>query len=245
MFVTLGAALLVSCTSTLASNTAPPSTSPVSSPSPTPSPSPSPSPMAPVAVASVPTHAGEVGIAYATVTLGAAGGTAPYSWSVAGGALPPGLSLSTGGLITGTNSASGAFSFTVQVSDTTGASATAPAKVTVYPHLKITQQPCVGQCTIGQGCAKCGGFGAVGGGLPPYLYRIVGGAVPPGMKYSGLGVSGPFPAGLYSLSVQVNDSLGAAVTVGANWAIYSPSKLVQGTACVNSGNPPSCTSARW
>jgi hypothetical protein len=92
---------------------------------------------------------------------------------------------------------------------------------------------------------KCGGFGVVGGGAPPYLYRIVGGSVPPGMRYSGLGVSGPFPAGLYSLSVRVNDSLGAQVTVGANWAIYGPAKLSAGGACSASANPPFCTAVRW
>jgi hypothetical protein len=92
---------------------------------------------------------------------------------------------------------------------------------------------------------KCGGFGAVGAGAPPYLYRIVGGAVPPGMRYSGLGLSGPFPAGQYKLSVQVNDSLGAAVTVGANWAIYGPATLKSGGNCIDTAdNPPFCK-LRW
>jgi hypothetical protein len=136
------------------------------------------------------------------------------------------------------------FSFTVQVSDSAGGTATAPAKVTVYGRLAITQQPCAAQCVIGAGCVKCGGFGAVGGGAPPYVYRIVGGAVPPGMKYSGLGLSGPFPKGAYSLSVMVKDSLGAAVTVGANWAIYGPATLKAGPDCINLGNPPQCAT-RW
>jgi hypothetical protein len=158
--------------------------------------------------------------------------------------LPPGLSLSSNGTISGSTPTAGGFSLTVKVSDSGGSSATAPANVTIYSRLKITQQPCVGQCVIGAGCVKCGGFGTVGGGAPPYLYRIIGGAVPPGMRYSALGVSGPFPAGLYSLSVQVNDSLGAQVTVGANWAIYGPATLKNGGPCVDTTTTPTTCSVR-
>ena len=49
--------------------------------------------------------------------LTASGGTTPYHWVVLTGTLPAGLSLSDQGLLSGTPSASGAFSFTVQVTD--------------------------------------------------------------------------------------------------------------------------------
>ena len=49
--------------------------------------------------------------------LVAAGGTPPYSWIGTAGAFPPGLTLSSGGLISGVPTASGPFSFTVQVTD--------------------------------------------------------------------------------------------------------------------------------
>lgn len=53
------------------------------------------------------------------VTLGVFGGTAPYTWSIKSGTLPSGLSLSPfGGQITGTPTAEGTASFTVQVTDT-------------------------------------------------------------------------------------------------------------------------------
>ncbi len=56
-------------------------------------------------------------VAY-TTTLTALGGAAPYSWSLISGALPPGLSLNAGsGAIIGTPTATGAFNFTVGVSD--------------------------------------------------------------------------------------------------------------------------------
>ena len=60
---------------------------------------------------------GVVNVAY-TATLTASGGTSPYTWSIAGGSLPSGLTLNAGsGAITGTPTATGTFSFTVQVRD--------------------------------------------------------------------------------------------------------------------------------
>jgi hypothetical protein len=60
-----------------------------------------------------------VGTSY-TATLQAAGGKAPLTWVVApGSTLPAGLTLSTAGVLSGTPSASGSFSFTVKVTDST------------------------------------------------------------------------------------------------------------------------------
>ncbi|MEI9971264.1 MAG: Ig domain-containing protein [Ignavibacteriota bacterium] len=57
------------------------------------------------------------GVAY-TVTLHAAGGATPYTWSVAQGALPGGLILdSAAGTIAGTPTTPGTFNFTVQAVD--------------------------------------------------------------------------------------------------------------------------------
>ncbi len=72
-----------------------------------------------LAVAS-PIPNGTVGTAY-SLGLAAAGGTAPYSYSLLAGTLPPGLSIS-GGSISGTPSSAGSYLATVQVVD----SSTAP-----------------------------------------------------------------------------------------------------------------------
>lgn len=54
-------------------------------------------------------------------TLHATGGTTPYTWSVVAGALPPGLALATTtGQVSGTPTAAGTYTFTVQVADATG-----------------------------------------------------------------------------------------------------------------------------
>src|ERR1035438_2111488 len=68
--------------------------------------------------------AGTVAVAYSQA-LGATGGSPPYSWTVASGTLPAGLSLAAGGTMSGTPGAAGTSSFTVRVTDSASASATA------------------------------------------------------------------------------------------------------------------------
>jgi len=66
-----------------------------------------------------------VGISY-TATLAASGGTPPYTWVTTAGHLPTGLTLdSLSGLISGTPTTAGSYLFTAQVTDSTGATATA------------------------------------------------------------------------------------------------------------------------
>jgi hypothetical protein len=57
-----------------------------------------------------------VGVPF-TVSMSAAGGTAPYTFAVTDGALPAGLTLDEDGNITGTPSASGAYDVTITVTD--------------------------------------------------------------------------------------------------------------------------------
>ncbi|MGH9862245.1 MAG: putative Ig domain-containing protein [Candidatus Acidiferrales bacterium] len=75
-------------------------------------------------------------------SLGASGGTAPYTWSLVSGALPPGLSLSEGsGMISGTPTLSGRFDFTAQVRDASGTTARSPLAISILtptsPSLKV------------------------------------------------------------------------------------------------------------
>lgn len=77
---------------------------------------------------------GIVNTVYAASSLLAAGGTAPYTWSLASGTFPPGISFDSGtGAVFGTPTTVGTFSFTVQVKDSSApqASATKNFSVTV------------------------------------------------------------------------------------------------------------------
>jgi hypothetical protein len=63
--------------------------------------------------------------AYYSLTLQVTGGTPPHKWALpAGSVLPDGLSLSSDGTISGTPTADGTYTFTVQVSDSNGSFAT-------------------------------------------------------------------------------------------------------------------------
>ena len=58
------------------------------------------------------------------------GGGSPYSWSFSG-SLPPNLSLSTNGLLSGSLTTGGTFNFTVQATDSLGATATQPLSLNI------------------------------------------------------------------------------------------------------------------
>ncbi len=85
-----------------------------------------------LAVAS-PLPNGTVGTVYG-ISLAAAGGTGPYSYSLIAGTLPPGLSIS-GGLILGTPSAAGSYLATIQVADSSA------TPLVSYGQLKLTIDP--------------------------------------------------------------------------------------------------------
>lgn len=73
---------------------------------------------------------GAVGRAY-LAPLQAAGGVTPYSWTVVAGSLPDSLTLSTAGTISGTPTAAGSFTFTVEVADSSSPAQTATKQFTI------------------------------------------------------------------------------------------------------------------
>ena len=54
-----------------------------------------------------------------------------YTWAITAGSLPPGLSLNASGTITGTPSLAGTYNFTVQATDTLGATGTQALSITI------------------------------------------------------------------------------------------------------------------
>jgi uncharacterized protein (TIGR03118 family) len=83
---------------------------------------------------------GTLGTAYSQ-KLTPTGGTPPYAnWTVASGSLPPGISLdSTTGILTGTPTpVGGTFSFTIAMTDSTGAKGTGFFQLTIQPPTSST-----------------------------------------------------------------------------------------------------------
>ncbi len=150
-----------------------------------------------------------VGVAY-SATLGASGGTPPYSWAITSGALPAGLTLSSSGAISGTPSTAGSVSFGVQVTDST-----TPTPETASAQLSITVASATATLAVTTtslpsavvGVAYSASLGASGGTLP-YSWAITSGALPAGLTLSSSGaITGtPSTAGSASFGVQVTDS---------------------------------------
>jgi hypothetical protein len=76
---------------------------------------------------------GTMGIAY-SATLAASGVTPSYTWSITNGSLPTGLGLNAStGAITGTPTVAGISTFTVQVNDSSSATASRSLSITIAP----------------------------------------------------------------------------------------------------------------
>src|SRR5205085_10867403 len=75
-------------------------------------------------------QSGTTGTAY-SLTLTAAGGSGSYTWTVASGSLTPGLSLSSNGVLSGTPTTAGSYSFTLKVTDSSGASVSQAFQITI------------------------------------------------------------------------------------------------------------------
>lgn len=157
--------------------------------------------------------AGTVGVSYSQ-SIAATGGTPPYNWSVSSGSLPPGLSLTaSNGAITGTPSSANTFSFTVQVADTSNATASQAFTITIAsntPKLTVITTSPLPDGMVGTAYSQTL---TATGGTPAYKWSVTSGALPDGLALdSGSGtISGtPSKAGTFPFSVRVTDQSTAA-----------------------------------
>ena len=132
-----------------------------------------------IAPASLP--GGTVGTAYSQ-QLSTTGGTAPYTYALASGSmLPAGLTLTSAGLLSGTPTAAGTYTFTIQVTDNS-----ARAGVTNYTQ---TISGAAVVITLAPASLPGGTAGAAysqtitaSGGTGPYSYTLISGALPAGSR---------------------------------------------------------------
>jgi hypothetical protein len=158
-----------------------------------------------VTTASLP--GGTVDSAYAA-TLEAAGGTSPYLWSLASGTLSPGLSLSSDGVLSGIPTAVGSYTFVVQVADSAATPETAQRQFTMSVG---TAPLTITTVTLPNGVVGSPYDETVeaNGGLTPYTWSVVEGALPPGLELDAATgqVSGtPETSGGYAFTLQVADA---------------------------------------
>lgn len=147
-----------------------------------------------------------IGVAYSD-RIDAAGGTPPYTFTATAG-LTAGLTLAADGALTGTPTAD-AISSMLQVEVTDGTSP-AQSQQASY-HLAVPMDVATAALADATGGVAYSDALAASGGLPPYVWSLTGGTLPPGLSLSAAGVvSGtPVPscaATNASLDVQVTDA---------------------------------------
>ena len=161
--------------------------------------------IAPLTITTASLPNGLVGTAYSQ-GLNAIGGTSPYIWTVSTGQLPAGLSLAPDGTLSGTPTAAGSYTFTLQVTDsvTPAQTATQQFTVSVVSALSITTTS-LPPVYVGQPLSVP--LTALGGSTP-YIWTLATGQLPNGATLTADGtLSGvPTEAGSFTFTVQVADS---------------------------------------
>ena len=169
---------------------------------------------------------GTVGAAYSQI-LTATGGVSPETWSLAAGSLPAGLSLSTTGVISGTPTASGTASFSVNLTDSESPAQSPTKALTITINSRsgglsiTTTSPLTG---ASQNTAYSTSVTATGG-TPPYNWSADPNALPPGLALSATGtpsatISGtPLTTGTYQFTVTVTDSASTPASAFATFLL--------------------------
>lgn len=167
-----------------------------------------------VEILSLTTPPGMVNLPY-TFTFVANGGVPPYAWDANLVDLPDGLELDDlTGVLSGVPEESGTATFWVTVTDATSASASNAFTLEIFPPSTslFFQTASLAPAHLGQPYAASL---LVVGGIPPYHWNIVSGALPPGITLS---TNSGFLAGTPSLStstyflVRVRDAAGNTIS---------------------------------
>jgi len=175
--------------------------------------------VSPTLTLSCPAGTAQVGVAYSSALV-ASGGVAPYSFSITSGSLPSGLTLnSSTGAITGTPTTAATYSFTAQVADSQGNTATSSCSIAVS-SLTLTCPTGSAQVDVAYSSVL-----NVAGGVAPYTFSIPSGSLPPGLTLNtstGTITGTPTTAGTYNFTAQVVDSKGNTATSTCSIVVTNP-----------------------
>jgi Putative Ig domain len=150
---------------------------------------------------------GTVGDSY-DQTITAAGGTAPYAFTVTSGTPPPGLTLSGSGVLSGTPTTAGSYSFTVQGEDANGYIGTQP-----YSNVTISNPtPTIAPSTLGPALSNqvYTATLSASGGFAPYTFAVSSGTLPPGLTLwpTGKLAGPPLCPGTWTFAITATDARG-------------------------------------
>ena len=153
-------------------------------------------------------------------TLTATGGTAPYTWSVNTGTLPAGITLSAAGVLSGTPTATGSSTFTVNVIDANNGIATTSITLVVTASVTLTF-PAPPSGVVGTAYTDTL---TAAGGTAPYAFSITAGTLPAGLTLNastGVMSGTPTTAGTSSFTVKVTDAKSTTTTFATSITILT------------------------
>jgi hypothetical protein len=169
---------------------------------------------------------GEETVAYSG-SLSASGGAAPYTFTVTGGTLPPGLTLAGDGALAGTPTKAGEYTFTAQVEDANGGTASHDFTI------DISAGPSLPAATLAEGEQEAAYSDSLSasGGVTPCSFSVTGGALPPGLTLASDGtISGTASqAGDFTFTVTVSDLNGGTGSQTFTITIAAPLVLPAAT----------------
>jgi large repetitive protein len=198
----------------------------------------------PLSIATVaPLFSGTAGTTYAQV-FSATGGVSPYRWSILSGDTG-GLTLDTSsGTLQGTPQTVGTFTFTIQVSDSAGGSASQTFSVVVAaPSLTITTAATLTSGTVDVSYSQ---KFAVVGGTQPYEWTLISGSVP-GLTFDpqlAVLTGTPLGAGTFTVVLQAKDAAGLTVTKTFTLAIAAAALRIASGLQLPDGSLASAYSAQ-
>ncbi|MEO5846105.1 MAG: putative Ig domain-containing protein [Caldimonas sp.] len=180
-----------------------------------------------VSLASAPSAATQVGVAYSQANV-ASGGTTPYAYAVSAGALPAGLSLNGAtGLVSGVPTTAGGFTYTIRVTDAVGSIATQATSGTIAAAAAALSLAAgaPGATEVGVAYSQSN---VASGGTSPYSYSISAGVLPAGLTLNaatGLVSGTPTTAGVFGYTVRVTDAVATTATQTVSGTVSSAVSL--------------------
>jgi hypothetical protein len=179
------------------------------------------------AVSPLPDYASSGGGLY-FASVGATGGTSPYSYTLLSGALPAGITLSNlYGFLSGASTAAGAYSFTIEATDSDGRKASRSFTMNVVPTVAVATQT-IGNGIVGQSYSA---EVVAQGAFTTFVYTVSAGSLPPGLSlesFSGVLSGTPTTAGTFSFSIRIarGDGLGTPNVRAFQMVISNPLNLL-------------------
>lgn len=166
--------------------------------------------------------------------LVASGGKQPYIWSVVSGSLPGGLALDPStGMLSGVPASAGAFTFTIEVTDSLANSVSKPLSLNIIPpalSISVPNIPVAIQGNLFQQQLT------PIGGVAPFNWFLASGQLPAGISLApatGVLSGTPTATGTFNFSVLVTDSVSTQASASLHIQVVSPNSV------------PSVTSAKY